>query len=263
MESVNVRNLDDIQEEERGSRGTRLLSLLLASLAGAAIVTAGVVVSKKGGAAAKDTRDPLADAFDAPLWFNSSASRNTTTTPVQSLLLVNSAALRARGRAFASRLERERPDDVPAQIQLAYRLACGRGASPLEIERAMEFLTEQAANADPGRLASGQASFVPGRVPHRDGQAAYLEPESDQWAWWDLQDSIPAMGAIPTLKWIRGSFVRSPHRLTVNEAAPPEQELTGALTLYDAFTNRPLPILDDRIRDVNPWIPLCIARVGE
>jgi DedD protein len=61
VESVNVRNLDDIQEEERGSRGTRLLSLLLASLAGAAIVTAGVVVSKKGGPAAKDTRDPLAE----------------------------------------------------------------------------------------------------------------------------------------------------------------------------------------------------------
>jgi DedD protein len=61
VESVNVRNLDDIQEEERGSRGTRLLSLLLASLAGAAIVTAGVVVSRKGDARVKDTRDPLAD----------------------------------------------------------------------------------------------------------------------------------------------------------------------------------------------------------
>jgi DedD protein len=61
VESVNVRNLDDIQEEERGTRGTRLLALLLASLAGAAIVTAGVVVSRKGGAAAKDQRDPLAD----------------------------------------------------------------------------------------------------------------------------------------------------------------------------------------------------------
>jgi cell division septation protein DedD len=59
--SVNVRNLDDIQEEERSSRGTRLLSLLLASLAGAAIVTAGVVVSRKGGAPTKDGRDPLAD----------------------------------------------------------------------------------------------------------------------------------------------------------------------------------------------------------
>ncbi|HVR19827.1 MAG TPA: SPOR domain-containing protein [Polyangiaceae bacterium] len=61
MESVNVRNLDDIQEEERASRGTRLLSLLFASLAGAAIVTAGVVVSRKGDAQAKDTRDPLAE----------------------------------------------------------------------------------------------------------------------------------------------------------------------------------------------------------
>lgn len=61
MESVNVRNLDDIQEEERGVRGTRLLSLVLASLAGAAIVTAGVVVSKRSGGEAKDTRDPLAE----------------------------------------------------------------------------------------------------------------------------------------------------------------------------------------------------------
>ena len=39
----------------------RLASLLLASLAGAAIVTAGVVVSRKGGAPARDTRDPLAE----------------------------------------------------------------------------------------------------------------------------------------------------------------------------------------------------------
>jgi cell division septation protein DedD len=61
VESVNVRNLDDIQEEERGSRSTRLVSLLLASLAGAAIVTAGVVVSRKGDTRAKDTRDPLAE----------------------------------------------------------------------------------------------------------------------------------------------------------------------------------------------------------
>jgi cell division septation protein DedD len=61
VESVNVRNLDEIQEEERAGRGTRLLSLLFASLAGAALVTAGVVVSRRGGAAAKDTRDPLAD----------------------------------------------------------------------------------------------------------------------------------------------------------------------------------------------------------
>lgn len=61
MESVNVRNLDDIQEEERGLRGTRLLSLFLATLAGAAVVSAGLVMSRRSGAPVKDTRDPLAD----------------------------------------------------------------------------------------------------------------------------------------------------------------------------------------------------------
>lgn len=84
-----------------------------------------------------------------------------------------------------------------------------------------------------------------------------LEPDGEHWAWWDLQDSIPAMGAIPTLKWIAGSFVRSPHRVTAAPTATPGQALTGALTLYDAFTNRPLSILDERMTAVNPWVPLC------
>lgn len=88
-----------------------------------------------------------------------------------------------------------------------------------------------------------------------------LQPDGVHWAWWDLQDSIPAMGAIPTLKWVEGSFVRSPHRVTVDEAAGDGQALTGALTLYDAFTNRPLPILDERLTAENPWIPLCQAVV--
>ena len=84
-----------------------------------------------------------------------------------------------------------------------------------------------------------------------------LEPDGFHWAWWDLQDSVPAMGAIPTLKWVEGSAVRSPHRVTVAADAPPGQMLTGALTLYDAFTNRPLPILDERITAGQPWMPLC------
>ena len=88
-----------------------------------------------------------------------------------------------------------------------------------------------------------------------------LEPDGIHWAWWDLRDSIPAMGAIPTLKWVEGSFVRSPHRMTVSESAGSNQALTGALILYDAFTNRPLPILDERLTVVNPWISLGQASV--
>jgi len=83
-----------------------------------------------------------------------------------------------------------------------------------------------------------------------------LQPDGVQWAWWDLQDSIPAMGAIPTLKWVEGSAVRSPHRVTASDLAEPGQTLTGALTIYDAFTNRPLPILDERMTAENPWVPL-------
>lgn len=83
-----------------------------------------------------------------------------------------------------------------------------------------------------------------------------LEPDGIHWAWWDLNDSIPAMGAIPTLKWVEGSAVRSPHRVVVSSDSETGQGLTGALILYDAFTNRPLPILDERLTELNPWIPL-------
>jgi hypothetical protein len=83
-----------------------------------------------------------------------------------------------------------------------------------------------------------------------------LQPDGLHWAWWDLQDSIPAMGAIPTLKWIKGSRVMSPHQVTVQPSATTGQPLTAALTLYDAFTNRPLPILDERITAEFAWLPL-------
>jgi hypothetical protein len=89
-----------------------------------------------------------------------------------------------------------------------------------------------------------------------------LLEDGRSWAWWDLEDSVPAMGAIPTLKWIDGSSVRSPHRPAVQEAATPGQALAGALTLYDAFTNRALPILDERLTAANPWVPLGTAAVA-
>lgn len=89
-----------------------------------------------------------------------------------------------------------------------------------------------------------------------------LQPDGVSWAWWDLEDSVPAMGAIPTLKWIDGSSVRSPARPVVQTAAEAGQALTGALTLYDAFTNRPLPILDERLTAVAPWVPLGSAIVS-
>ena len=59
MAQVNVRNLEQIQEQD-SARPSRIGTLLLVSLAGAAVVTAFVMMSKKGGAPAKSSQDPLA-----------------------------------------------------------------------------------------------------------------------------------------------------------------------------------------------------------
>ncbi len=91
----------------------------------------------------RNTRDPLTDAFDAPLWFSSVSSRDTTTTPVQSLLLVNSPFMLERGRAFAARLEKLAPSDEAAQVEHTYRLAFGRLPTREELARAAQFLSEQ------------------------------------------------------------------------------------------------------------------------
>lgn len=87
------------------------------------------------------------------------------------------------------------------------------------------------------------------------------EEDGFSWNWWDLDDTIPAMGAIPTLKWIGGSHVRDPHFPTVSPEAPPGQQLGAILQLYDAFTQEVLPILDERIMEQFLGIPLGGATV--
>ncbi len=82
------------------------------------------------------------------------------------------------------------------------------------------------------------------------------EEDGFHWAWWTLDDSVPAMGAIPTLKWIEGAAIRSPHFTPVSSLAVEGQKLGGALAVYDAFVKRPLPILDERITAQYQWIPL-------
>lgn len=59
MAQVNVRNLEQIQEQDSG-RPSRIGTLLLVSLAGAAVVSASVMMSKKSAPPTKSTQDPLA-----------------------------------------------------------------------------------------------------------------------------------------------------------------------------------------------------------
>jgi cell division septation protein DedD len=61
MQSVNVRNLEQIQEQDGARRGSRIGALLLAALASAAIVTSSVVMAKRKGPPAVSSADPLGE----------------------------------------------------------------------------------------------------------------------------------------------------------------------------------------------------------
>ncbi|HUV93275.1 MAG TPA: hypothetical protein VMX14_00405, partial [Anaerolineae bacterium] len=64
--------------------------------------------------------------------------------------------------------------------------------------------------------------------------------------WEQKADGTPALGAIPTLKWLRGWLVEDPHSLTLADSAP-SGLATTTLTVYDAFTLEPLHVLDERL----------------
>ncbi len=127
----------------------------------------------------RNSRDPLLDVFDLPQFFVSSSSRDTTTTPVQSLLLINSQSMLLRSRALAARLEREASTDEERVVR-AYRLAFGRAPASDELAGARKFLEEQARRIDPNEAGSAAAAFLHDRLPFRDGQAAVFSPGGAQ-----------------------------------------------------------------------------------
>jgi Protein of unknown function (DUF1553)/Protein of unknown function (DUF1549)/Planctomycete cytochrome C len=73
-------------------------------------------------------------AFDCPDAGQSAALRRMSTTPIQALNLFNSQFTLALSQAFAQRVQREAGDNLIEQIQLAYRLALSRAASPEELQ---------------------------------------------------------------------------------------------------------------------------------
>jgi hypothetical protein len=73
-------------------------------------------------------------------------------------------------------------------------------------------------------------------------------------AWRAESNSVPAGGAIPTLKWVAGSLVHDRHRLTLPASAAGPARLE--LAVYDHFTARVLPILDPRLALTGSTVPL-------
>ncbi len=81
-------------------------------------------------------------AFDAPDGNTTTALRNVTTTPTQSLLMINGKWPLDRARAFANRLSREFSGDE-IRVRRAFALAYGRTPADDEVASAVAFLEHQ------------------------------------------------------------------------------------------------------------------------
>ncbi|UUO09060.1 DUF1549 domain-containing protein [Blastopirellula sp. J2-11] len=92
----------------------------------------------------RNTREPLLDAFDFPERFSSSATRNTTTTPTQSLLLINGDFPLQQAERMAATIRKAGPTNED-RIRAAYISALSRKPTTAELEGAREFIQQQLA----------------------------------------------------------------------------------------------------------------------
>jgi hypothetical protein len=98
--------------------------------------------------------------------------------------------------------------------------------------------------APSGSLLRTQLTFVAAKpITHDYTVSVSLAGENG--ALLAQNDGTPALGAIPTLKWIHGTTVLDEHDLLL----PPDAAGRGTLhlTVYDAFTIKSLPVLDERL----------------
>jgi len=74
----------------------------------------------------RGSRSALLETFDCPDPSATAPRRTVTTTPLQSLALMNDALVLRMADAFAARIEAEQTGDVSRQVARAWRLAIGR-----------------------------------------------------------------------------------------------------------------------------------------
>ncbi len=106
----------------------------------------------------------------------------------------------------------------------------------------------------PGSRLTLDLRFLATRPLTRDFVVS-VQMIGEGYSWTAASDSVPALGAIPTLKWIAGSDIIDRHALDVPLDAPPGR-VTVSLILYDNFTQQPLALLDEQLIRQGPAIPI-------
>jgi hypothetical protein len=96
----------------------------------------------------RSLRVPILIGFDQPDPDSSCPVRYVTTVPTQSLGLLNGEFTNEQAAAFAARLRKEHPDDLPAQVTRAIRLTSGRVPGADEVKKDVAFVESLKAKHD-------------------------------------------------------------------------------------------------------------------
>ena len=91
----------------------------------------------------RNTPDSMMAGFDAPNGFSSTPTRIATTTPNQSLMLVNGGFAIARAEAFAKRILGEKKNIDADSVRRAFKIAYGREPETAEVDGALTFIQSQ------------------------------------------------------------------------------------------------------------------------
>ena len=88
----------------------------------------------------QSAKSPLLETLDCPDPSTKAPRRNTTTTPLQALELMNSSFVLRQAKYFAARVKKEAGSDVGREVNRAYVLALGRAPTVTEGARSAELV---------------------------------------------------------------------------------------------------------------------------
>jgi hypothetical protein len=168
--------------------------------------------------------------------------------PGEYQLLTGSAPLKSAGN--------ERAPIATAEVTASNRLIDPEG---IDLSSWVVYLKASAISGDvkPGAEVKINLNFTAARPLLRD---TVVSVQITGNGWRVTDDSVPALGAVPTLKWIAGSPVLDPHTLKIPENAAPGPAQVSVI-LYDEFTQEPLALLDAELIKQGQAIPIGTVNV--
>lgn len=124
----------------------------------------------------RNSSDPLLEVFDLPRFFVSVPSRDTTTSPVQSLQLFNSQQMlrfadQLSKRAFDESKAAPDAEQETAALRRAWEIVFGRAINEAELSLAKEFLTHQTKLLSEQETTVNLQQLETATMPYRNGQS--------------------------------------------------------------------------------------------